>query len=249
MLPLLMLNQMHDFLSAIAHLFRSQNAFVCQTDHVAKSMNYMGLPQAARDRLPVERYVALLDEDPRTPIFRANLAKPVHCGMAVSRERLQASRVYRDYLKPLGIEYTLVIEFPIREGVTNTLGLTRAETSRKFDESDCDLLTELSPHLSRAFSIRQSLHRDTPSSRQPAQVVEPSCSDEEILQRLFALPPSQARLMTLLFQGHNIKSAAILQGITEGSARQYLKKIFEKTGAQRQADLIRMAGQALKQSA
>jgi DNA-binding CsgD family transcriptional regulator len=45
--------------------------------------------------------------------------------------------------------------------------------------------------------------------------------------------------------GHTIKEIASILGITEGSARQYLQRIFGKTGAKRQADLVRIVGQAL----
>jgi DNA-binding CsgD family transcriptional regulator len=48
-----------------------------------------------------------------------------------------------------------------------------------------------------------------------------------------------------LFDGLTVREAAERLGLTEGSARQYLKKIFAKTGAQRQLDLIRRVGDAL----
>lgn len=74
-------------------------------------------------------------------------------------------------------------------------------------------------------------------------------TDLEILQRLLAIPPSQTRLALALFNGSTVKEASVALGLREGSARQYLKRIFEKTGARRQADLVRLVGQALKQSA
>jgi len=61
----------------------------------------------------------------------------------------------------------------------------------------------------------------------------------EILQRLYGLSPSQARLAELLANGHSLKSAATLLGITVFSARQYLKLILQKTGTHRQAELVR----------
>jgi DNA-binding CsgD family transcriptional regulator len=42
-----------------------------------------------------------------------------------------------------------------------------------------------------------------------------------------------------------VKQAASSLAITEGSARQYLKKVFEKTGVRRQLDLIRAIDGAL----
>ena len=42
-----------------------------------------------------------------------------------------------------------------------------------------------------------------------------------------------------------MKEAAALLGIAENSARQCLKIIFSKTGIRRQADLVRVLGNAL----
>lgn len=59
------------------------------------------------------------------------------------------------------------------------------------------------------------------------------------LRRLYGLTPSQSRLAGLLARGASLKEAARQLSITEGSARQYLKIIFRKTGTNRQADLVR----------
>jgi DNA-binding CsgD family transcriptional regulator len=61
----------------------------------------------------------------------------------------------------------------------------------------------------------------------------------EILQRLYGLSPSQARLAELLASGCSLARAAKQLGITLVSARQYLKLIFQKTGTHRQAELVR----------
>ncbi len=61
----------------------------------------------------------------------------------------------------------------------------------------------------------------------------------EILQRLYGLPPSQARLAELLANGCTLNDAALQLGITVASARQYLKLVFQKTGTHRQAELVR----------
>lgn len=61
----------------------------------------------------------------------------------------------------------------------------------------------------------------------------------EILQRLYGLTPSQARLTNLLSNGLPLKEAASQLNLTGESARQYLKLIFQKTGTNRQAELVR----------
>ena len=47
-----------------------------------RNLAYVGLPQAGRARIPVQRYETLIDDDPRTHAFRSSGAQPVHCRMA-----------------------------------------------------------------------------------------------------------------------------------------------------------------------
>lgn len=61
----------------------------------------------------------------------------------------------------------------------------------------------------------------------------------EILQRLYGLTPSQAKLTNLLANGLSLKEAALQMKLTQESARQYLKLVFQKTGTSRQAELVR----------
>jgi len=75
-----------------------------------------------------------------------------------------------------------------------------------------------------------------------AYVRDPELPDEtrsELFQRLYGLRPSQARLADLLVAGCSLKESAQQLGITQVSARQYLKLIFQKTGTHRQAELVR----------
>ena len=59
-----------------------------------------------------------------------------------------------------------------------------------------------------------------------------------VLMRLFGLTQSQARLASLISTGSPLQRAAQELGITEASARQYLKVIFEKMDVTRQGELI-----------
>ncbi|WP_135075241.1 DNA-binding response regulator [Terasakiella sp. SH-1] len=61
----------------------------------------------------------------------------------------------------------------------------------------------------------------------------------ENLQDLYDLAPSEAQLLRLIIQGYSLQEAAPIQGITEGSARTYLKRIFSKTNTSGQPELIR----------
>jgi DNA-binding CsgD family transcriptional regulator len=229
-----------DFLSSAAEAVGADHAFVCQLDHHQRSLTYTGLEQGNRSAIPVRRYGTLLDDDPRRTIFDARPNVASHCRMGLSRARLHGSRTYRNYLRPLNIEYTMVTCLPVRDGFSHDLGFTRTRDRAVFKTDDCDMLNVLVPHLRRAFEISRVMEeRAAPIQLQPTDC------DHAKLQTYLALSPAQARLAALLFNGRSVKDAARDLHITEGSARQYLKKVFEKTGAKRQLDLIRAIERAL----
>ncbi|SDO71434.1 helix-turn-helix transcriptional regulator [Afipia sp. GAS231] len=229
-----------DFLSSAAEAVGADHAFVCQLDLHQRALSYVGLQQGNRTAVPVRRYGTLLNDDPRRTIFDSRPNEASHCRMGLSQARLHGSRTYRNYLRPLNIEYTMVACLPVRDGFSHDLGFTRTRARTAFRRDDCDLLNELIPHLRRAFEISRVLaERATPIP--PRQV---DC-DHLKLQTCLALSPRQARLAALLFDGKSVKDAARELRITEGSARQYLRKVFEKTGVKRQLDLIRVIEGAL----
>ena len=55
-----------------------------------------------------------------------------------------------------------------------------------------------------------------------------------------ALLPSEARLAWQLAQGTSIAEAASMTGLSEETARNYSKKIYAKTGARGQPELVRI---------
>lgn len=61
----------------------------------------------------------------------------------------------------------------------------------------------------------------------------------DILQSIYDLPPSEARLLQHIVQGYSLLESADKMGITESSARTYLKRIFSKTNTRGQPELIR----------
>ena len=60
----------------------------------------------------------------------------------------------------------------------------------------------------------------------------------DLLRSHFGLTPAEARLAHHLVAGETLRSAAIKLSITYETARTQLKKIFNKTGARRQAQLV-----------
>jgi DNA-binding CsgD family transcriptional regulator len=61
----------------------------------------------------------------------------------------------------------------------------------------------------------------------------------EQLGQLFDLTPRQASLALALSRGMSITEAAAELGLSVESARTYSKRIYAKTGARGQADLVR----------
>lgn len=63
---------------------------------------------------------------------------------------------------------------------------------------------------------------------------------DQILNRLYSLSPAEARLALLLLQGKRLDEAARELHIAPSTVRSHLKRIFLKTGTNRQSDLIRL---------
>jgi DNA-binding CsgD family transcriptional regulator len=63
---------------------------------------------------------------------------------------------------------------------------------------------------------------------------------EERLSRLYGLTRSESRLAAKLAEGRSLAEAASSLNITTETARSYVKQVFSKTGARRQAELVRL---------
>jgi DNA-binding CsgD family transcriptional regulator len=64
--------------------------------------------------------------------------------------------------------------------------------------------------------------------------------DRAVLRQLFGLTPAEAALADLLCGGERLADAASALGITQNTARAQLKSVFQKTGATRQAELVKL---------
>jgi DNA-binding CsgD family transcriptional regulator len=342
------------FLESATQLFSARGAQVGHTDLANSRLSFSIVHGYDWSPTHLLRYEELMGEDPRLPYFSANPFRPVHCRMSLSDEQLHASRVYREVLSVGGVEYSLGVNL-VEDTRTLTYFLVlRDRTQSQFTDADCELMSSLIPHLSRALKLQRDLGlvsiernaafdaldnmalgiimidsdarvkhaneaareiaaardglriasdrlvidgSDGDSIRKRAQrlllasrsgtsspgeafeimrpsggesytalisalaanqarvgwntldeplaivyVRDPDQPDEtraEILQRLYGLMPSQARLADLLATGCSLKEAAQKLGITLVSARQYLKLIFQKTATHRQAELTR----------
>ena len=64
--------------------------------------------------------------------------------------------------------------------------------------------------------------------------------DPEALRVYYGLTPAESELAMLLVGGHSLEQAAKRRGVSRNTARGQLKRIFAKTGTNRQAELVRL---------
>lgn len=89
-------------------------------------------------------------------------------------------------------------------------------------------------------------HDDQGDGAGPAYVVYlDSPADQAVpradaLRRRFGFSHTEARMAALLASGRTLEEAGVLMGVTSASARTYGKRVLARTGASRQADLVRM---------
>lgn len=75
-------------------------------------------------------------------------------------------------------------------------------------------------------------------------------SEEKCLQRIidaqtrFGLTRAEGRLLAALFEGCSVPQAAHRLGVARTTARTHLQRVFDKTGARRQGDLLRLVAYA-----
>ena len=65
-------------------------------------------------------------------------------------------------------------------------------------------------------------------------------ASQHLLEELFALTPAEANLAFKLARGLSLADVSAEQNISQHTTRAQLKSIFAKTGATRQAELVRL---------
>ena len=70
------------------------------------------------------------------------------------------------------------------------------------------------------------------------QAPSPSLGDE--LRDFYDLTPAEVRLAFAFLSEASIEAAAAREGLTSGTARQYMKRIFKKTATRNQAQLMKL---------
>jgi DNA-binding CsgD family transcriptional regulator len=63
----------------------------------------------------------------------------------------------------------------------------------------------------------------------------------EVSQALFSLTAAESRVFSLIGEGRSISDAARMLGVARSTIRTHLLQIFQKTGVNRQAEIVSLA--------
>lgn len=341
------------FLQSASALFESQGAQIGHHDIENHSLSFSRVVGYEWDDDHYRRYDELMPSDPRLAHFTNNPFKPIHCRMQLTDEMLHGSKIYKEVLSPGGVEYTMGVNLVEEQKSISYFLALRNRNQPQFDEADCAVLDQLTPHLKRAVQLQrdfgsidferniaadtldgmavgilvtdqfglikycnltarqimdeedglkevnrsvtvtddkepgllscirrivvqartgqavvgepitvarrsggaplaalvspiwgQHLQSGWIHARDPLAVIilrdpkRPAESRNEQLCRCYNLTASQARVACLIVDGQSLQQAAAETGITEASARQYLKIVFEKMDVKRQGEMV-----------
>lgn len=145
------------FLQSLAGLFDARGANLMYFDYSENRLAFTVQHGFEHVPLPVlERASELFAEDPRIEYARRHAGMPVTCRQSVEEKILHSSRVYKEFLQPAGVEYTLGVHF-LQETMGSALSVMRGPDDPPFNQSDTDLLSEIIPSIKRAIELHKRL--------------------------------------------------------------------------------------------
>lgn len=104
-------------------------------------------------------------EDPRLPYILSNQGKVIRAEEGVDPAQFRESALYKEVVRPFGIEHSLVTYFAREADVMATLAAMRDEEAGPFQSREMRRLSMLVPHLRRAFEfyalMRQASERSS----------------------------------------------------------------------------------------
>ena len=145
------------FLENLADLFNARGANLMYFDYAENKLTFT--VQNGFEHVPLailERASELFAEDPRISFARRHAGMPVTCRQSVDEATLHASRVYKEFLKPAGVEYSLGVHF-MDETTGAALSVMRGPNDEPFNQSDSDLFGEIIPSVKRAIELHKRL--------------------------------------------------------------------------------------------
>lgn len=147
-----------DFLSRLAGLLDGQFAHVFALDRRGAEVVWQDAHNIDDQTMRIygERY---MHADPRTDHALRNLNRVLSCRLEGLGPRLQRSTVYRDFLVPRDMEYTLWAPMVVGDELHTITAILRSRRGRAFDRDDCALLERVNRHVLRAAEVRMHLRR------------------------------------------------------------------------------------------
>ncbi len=152
---------------------------------------------------------------------------------------------------PLALHFdgrAAICRFPLRgTSLVARLTLARGSASRPWREADRGGIARVAAHLERA--LRLSLRAGAGPALPPpaAEVLLPRSAPEELLHEVettlrgvYGLTPAETRVAAAFVCGSSIVQVAQQQGICVETVRSHLKRIYQKLGTTRQAELVHL---------
>jgi DNA-binding CsgD family transcriptional regulator len=141
-----------------------------------------------------------------------------------SRKDIEATRYYREILRPIGLEYemTLLLDTPLGQ----RLGISVARARSDYRDDEVDLLTRLGPHLRRAFHHAQTL----------AQLK--GAQGKAATWREVDLTPRESEILRWAATGRTNASIAEVLGVGPATVKTHLEHVFAKLGVKNRAAAV-----------
>ncbi len=146
--------------------------------------------------------------------------------------------VERGILKTARSRDTVMLHRLIREAVATTI-------DRNDHASGAMLIERISGKCPLQIFVTPSVREDIFFGTRGSALVfvgdpETQRTETDVLRTLYRLTPAEAVITSLLAEGKSVKEIAERTFVRENTVRIHLKKIFDKTGAKRQAELVKI---------
>ena len=112
-----------------------------------------GLEKPPPTRRQQWRELMLAGEDPLWQFCRGHLGTAATGQIHVPIEEIHASLVYKEIMAPAGIEHRMAVLVRCRDHGDTGLVVSRGPERSPFTQRDCDILSDLAPHLNRAVRL------------------------------------------------------------------------------------------------
>jgi len=148
-----------DALSALARMFGGKGAQISVAS-APDAVAFIRISGWSNEELAqfIPAYLALTPTDPRAVMSKAPY-RVMHCRQFLSDEALWASEMYKQALRPSGVEYTMAVTVPVDGDMACVLSVMRGADGTVFTTEDCEDFGRLVPHAGRAAHMHAAFRR------------------------------------------------------------------------------------------